>query len=102
MKSERERNLQELQDALRRAKEDCVHQVELEKLKIKQLEEDKHRLQQQVRQIIYIYHLLCCFICILEEEIFRIMLAVDHTHCIKVQIYFKLNVPFLSENKGLY
>lgn len=48
VKSERERNLQELQDALRRAKEDCVHQVELEKLKIKQLEEDKHRLQQQL------------------------------------------------------
>ncbi|XP_054998529.1 centrosomal protein of 120 kDa isoform X2 [Sorex araneus] len=48
VKSERERNLQELQDAIRRAKEDCVHQVELEKLKIKQLEEDKHRLQKQL------------------------------------------------------
>ncbi|KAG8516692.1 Centrosomal protein of 120 kDa [Galemys pyrenaicus] len=48
LKSERERNLQELQDSIRRAKEDCVHQVELERLKIKQLEEDKHRLQQQL------------------------------------------------------
>ncbi|XP_036081485.1 centrosomal protein of 120 kDa isoform X2 [Rousettus aegyptiacus] len=48
LKLERERNLQELQDSVRRAKEDCVHQVELERLKIKQLEEDKHRLQQQV------------------------------------------------------
>ena len=48
LKSERERNLQELQSSIRRAKEDCVHQVELERLKIKQLEEDKHRLQQQV------------------------------------------------------
>ncbi|XP_037657008.1 centrosomal protein of 120 kDa isoform X1 [Choloepus didactylus] len=48
LQSERERNLQELQDAIRRAKEDCVHQVELERLKIKQLEEDKHRLQQQL------------------------------------------------------
>uniref|UniRef100_A0A8C2P7U5 Centrosomal protein of 120 kDa n=2 Tax=Capra hircus TaxID=9925 RepID=A0A8C2P7U5_CAPHI len=48
LKSERERNLQELQDSIRRAKEDCVHQVELERLKMKQLEEDKHRLQQQV------------------------------------------------------
>uniref|UniRef100_A0A2K6GAH8 Centrosomal protein of 120 kDa n=1 Tax=Propithecus coquereli TaxID=379532 RepID=A0A2K6GAH8_PROCO len=48
LQSERERNMQELQDCIRRAKEDCVHQVELEKLKIKQLEEDKHRLQQQL------------------------------------------------------
>ncbi|XP_070268635.1 centrosomal protein of 120 kDa isoform X1 [Myotis yumanensis] len=48
LKSEREQNLQELQNSIRRAKEDCVHQVELERLKIKQLEEDKHRLQQQV------------------------------------------------------
>ncbi|XP_060033469.1 centrosomal protein of 120 kDa [Erinaceus europaeus] len=49
LKSERERNLQELQDSIRRAKEDCVHQVELERLKIKQLEEDKLRLQQQLK-----------------------------------------------------
>lgn len=45
---ERERNLQELQDSVRRARDDCVHQVELERLKLKQLEEDKHRLQQQL------------------------------------------------------
>ncbi|XP_006167535.1 centrosomal protein of 120 kDa isoform X2 [Tupaia chinensis] len=48
LQSERERNLQELQDSIRRAKEDCIHQVELERLKIKQIEEDKHRLQQQL------------------------------------------------------
>lgn len=48
LKLERERNLQELQDSIRRAKEDCVHQVELERLKMRQLEEDKLRLQQQV------------------------------------------------------
>ncbi|XP_029797630.1 centrosomal protein of 120 kDa isoform X1 [Suricata suricatta] len=48
LKSERERNLQELQDAIRRAREDCAHQVELERLKAKQLEEDKRRLQQQL------------------------------------------------------
>ena len=45
---ERERNLQELQDSVRRARDDCVYQVELERLKLKQLEEDKQRLQQQV------------------------------------------------------
>ncbi|KAM6222568.1 centrosomal protein of 120 kDa [Rhynchocyon petersi] len=50
LQSERERNLQELQDSIRRAKEDCVHQVELERLKIKQLEEDRHRLQQKVNE----------------------------------------------------
>ncbi|EGV94534.1 centrosomal protein of 120 kDa isoform X2 [Cricetulus griseus] len=48
LQSERERNLQELQDSIRRAKDDCVHQVDLERLKLKQLEEDKHRLQQQL------------------------------------------------------
>ncbi|NP_848801.2 centrosomal protein of 120 kDa [Mus musculus] len=45
---ERERNLQELQDSVRRARDDCVYQVELERLKLKQLEEDKQRLQQQL------------------------------------------------------
>ncbi|XP_069348958.1 centrosomal protein of 120 kDa isoform X4 [Eulemur rufifrons] len=50
LQSERERNMRELQDCIRRAKEDCVHQVELERLKIKQLEEDKHRLQQQLTE----------------------------------------------------
>ncbi|XP_034511817.1 centrosomal protein of 120 kDa isoform X2 [Ailuropoda melanoleuca] len=48
LKLERERNLLELQDSIRRAKEDCVHQVELERLKMRQLEDDKVRLQQQL------------------------------------------------------
>ncbi|KAL1773367.1 centrosomal protein of 120 kDa isoform X1 [Sigmodon hispidus] len=48
LQSERERNLQDLQDSVRRTKDDCVHQVELERLKLKQLEADKHRLQQQL------------------------------------------------------
>ncbi|XP_045650800.1 centrosomal protein of 120 kDa isoform X1 [Ursus americanus] len=48
LKLERERNLQELQDSIRRAKEDCVHQVELERRRMRQLEDDKVRLQQQL------------------------------------------------------
>ncbi|XP_033622261.1 centrosomal protein of 120 kDa isoform X4 [Fukomys damarensis] len=48
LQSEREQNLKELQDSVRRVREDCIHQVELERLKIKQLQEDKHRLQQQL------------------------------------------------------
>lgn len=48
MQAEHERNLQELQDSVRRAREEREHQVELERSKIKQLEEDKLRLQQQV------------------------------------------------------
>ncbi|XP_023571099.1 centrosomal protein of 120 kDa isoform X1 [Octodon degus] len=48
LQSERERNLKELQDSIRRVKEDCIHQTELERLKTRQLEEDKHRLQQQL------------------------------------------------------
>ncbi|XP_042530326.1 centrosomal protein of 120 kDa isoform X1 [Dipodomys spectabilis] len=58
LQSERERNLQELQDSIRRAKEDCVHQVELERLKTRQMEEDKHRLQQQLNDAENKYKLL--------------------------------------------
>uniref|UniRef100_A0A674K6K2 Centrosomal protein of 120 kDa n=1 Tax=Terrapene triunguis TaxID=2587831 RepID=A0A674K6K2_9SAUR len=48
LQAQHERNFQELQDSVRRVKEECAHQVELERSKIKQLEEDKVRLQQQV------------------------------------------------------
>ncbi|XP_051498068.1 centrosomal protein of 120 kDa isoform X2 [Apus apus] len=48
LQAEHERKLQELQDSMRRAKEECTHQVELERSKIKQLEEDKLRLHQQL------------------------------------------------------
>ncbi|XP_065512156.1 centrosomal protein of 120 kDa [Caloenas nicobarica] len=48
LQAEHERNLQELQDSVRRAREECAHQVELERSKIKQLEEDKLHLQQQL------------------------------------------------------
>ncbi|XP_025919701.1 centrosomal protein of 120 kDa isoform X2 [Apteryx mantelli] len=48
LQAEYERNMQELQDSVRRAKEECAHQVELERSKIRQLEEDKLRLQQQL------------------------------------------------------
>ncbi|NXQ33848.1 CE120 protein, partial [Alaudala cheleensis] len=48
VQAEHERNLQVLQDSLRRAREDCAHQLELERSKIKQLEEDKLRLHQQL------------------------------------------------------
>ncbi|NWV00024.1 CE120 protein, partial [Upupa epops] len=44
---EHEQNVQELQNSVRRAREECAHHVELERSKIKQLEEDKVRLQQQ-------------------------------------------------------
>ncbi|NWR02049.1 CE120 protein, partial [Paradoxornis webbianus] len=48
LQAEHERNLQVLQDSLHRAREECAHQIELERSKIKQLEEDKHRLHQQL------------------------------------------------------
>ncbi|KFZ58433.1 Centrosomal protein of 120 kDa, partial [Antrostomus carolinensis] len=49
LQAEHERNLQELQDSVRRAREDCAYQVELERSKIKQVEEGKLRLQQQAK-----------------------------------------------------
>ncbi|NXM24324.1 CE120 protein, partial [Oxyruncus cristatus] len=48
LQAEHERNLQVLQDSVRRAREECAHQLELERSKIKQLEEDKLRLHQQL------------------------------------------------------
>ncbi|XP_077147170.1 centrosomal protein of 120 kDa [Ranitomeya variabilis] len=45
-----ERSVQERQDSIRRVREDCVHQIEMERLKIRQLEEDKLRLQQQLQE----------------------------------------------------
>ncbi|XP_054843494.1 centrosomal protein of 120 kDa [Eublepharis macularius] len=48
LQAEHERNLQELQDTIRRVKEESAHQVELEKSRIKQLEENRIHLQQQI------------------------------------------------------
>ncbi|NXN12371.1 CE120 protein, partial [Indicator maculatus] len=48
LQAEHERSLQELQDSVRRAREECAHHIELEKSKVKQVEEDKLRLQQQL------------------------------------------------------
>ncbi|XP_039423231.1 centrosomal protein of 120 kDa isoform X1 [Corvus cornix cornix] len=48
LQAEHERNLQVLQDSVRRAREECAHQLELERSKMKQLEEDKVRLHQQL------------------------------------------------------
>ncbi|XP_068103035.1 centrosomal protein of 120 kDa [Hyperolius riggenbachi] len=53
-----ERSTQERQDSIRRIREDCLHQIELERLKIKQLEEDKHRLQQQLHEAEHKFKLL--------------------------------------------
>ncbi|NWT79817.1 CE120 protein, partial [Lanius ludovicianus] len=48
LQAKHERNLQVLQDSMRRAREECAHQLELERSKIKQLEEDNVRLHQQL------------------------------------------------------
>ncbi|XP_065600391.1 centrosomal protein of 120 kDa [Cyrtonyx montezumae] len=48
LQAEHEQNKQEIQDSVRRTREECAHQVELERSKIKQLGEDKLRMQQQL------------------------------------------------------
>lgn len=48
MHVEHEFSMRELQDNTRRLREDCAHQVELERSKVRQLEEDLARRQQQV------------------------------------------------------
>lgn len=55
---ERERSIQERQDAIRRIREDCLHQIELERLKTKPLEEDKLRLQHQLQEAEHKFKLL--------------------------------------------
>ncbi|KAG9487890.1 hypothetical protein GDO78_007602 [Eleutherodactylus coqui] len=53
-----ERSVQERQDTIRRVREDCAHQIELERLKVRQLEEDKIRLQQQLQEAEHKFKLL--------------------------------------------
>ncbi|XP_036383260.1 centrosomal protein of 120 kDa [Megalops cyprinoides] len=48
MRAEHEFAMRELQDSGRRLREDCAHQVELERSKVRQLEEERARQQQQV------------------------------------------------------
>ncbi|XP_026782191.3 centrosomal protein of 120 kDa isoform X1 [Pangasianodon hypophthalmus] len=48
MHVEHEFSMRELQDSTRRLREDCAHQVDLERSKVRQLEEDLARRQQQV------------------------------------------------------
>lgn len=48
MHVEHEFSMRELQDSTRRLREDCAHQVELERSKVRQLEEDLVKHQQQV------------------------------------------------------
>ncbi|XP_053480960.1 centrosomal protein of 120 kDa isoform X2 [Ictalurus furcatus] len=49
MHVEHEFSMRELQDSTRRLREDCAHQVELERSKVRQLEEDLVKHQQQTR-----------------------------------------------------
>lgn len=58
LRTDHERGLQELQDSMRRVREDCAHQIELEKSRFRQLEEEKLRLQQQVHETEHKFKLL--------------------------------------------
>ncbi|KAJ8262749.1 hypothetical protein COCON_G00152060 [Conger conger] len=49
MRAEHDFSMRELQDSGRRLREDCAHQVELERSKVRQAEEDCSRLQQQIQ-----------------------------------------------------
>ncbi|KAL7988832.1 hypothetical protein Chor_007751 [Crotalus horridus] len=50
LQAEHERNQQEVQDTIRRVKQECAHQIELERVRIRQFEEDKIRAQEQLYQ----------------------------------------------------
>lgn len=50
MRAEHEVKARELQDSGRRLREDCAHQVELERSKVRQLEDQLKRQQQQIKE----------------------------------------------------
>lgn len=50
MRAEHEVKTRELQDSGRRLREDCAHQVELERSKVRQLEDQLNRQQQQIKE----------------------------------------------------
>ncbi|XP_062854380.1 centrosomal protein of 120 kDa isoform X2 [Trichomycterus rosablanca] len=58
MRVEHEFSMRELQESTRRLREDCTHQVELERSKVRQLEEDLARQQQQSKDAEKKYKLL--------------------------------------------
>ncbi|XP_078422984.1 centrosomal protein of 120 kDa isoform X2 [Cetorhinus maximus] len=58
LQEDHDRSLREMQETTRRCTEDSVRQVELEKLKFNQLEQDKLRLQQQLHEAEQKYKLL--------------------------------------------
>ncbi|XP_066499742.1 centrosomal protein of 120 kDa [Hoplias malabaricus] len=58
MRAEHEFSIRELQDSSRRLREDCAHQVELERSKVRQLEEELARQQQQLTDTETKYKLL--------------------------------------------
>ncbi|XP_078070712.1 centrosomal protein of 120 kDa isoform X1 [Mustelus asterias] len=58
LQDDHDRSLREMQETTRRSTEDSVRQVELEKLKLNQVEQDKLRLQQQLHEAEQKYKLL--------------------------------------------
>jgi len=48
LEREHERKMTEMREAARRMKDDCLHQVEMERMKMKDLEQQKQRLVEQV------------------------------------------------------
>jgi len=48
LEREHERKMTEMREAARRMKDDCSHQVEMERMKVKDLEQQKQRLVEQV------------------------------------------------------
>ncbi|XP_055489098.1 LOW QUALITY PROTEIN: centrosomal protein of 120 kDa [Leucoraja erinacea] len=58
LQDDHDRKLREMQDTTRRSTTDATHQVELERLKFNQLQDDKLRLQQQLHEAEQKYKLL--------------------------------------------
>ncbi|XP_078253137.1 centrosomal protein of 120 kDa [Rhinoraja longicauda] len=58
LQDDHDRKLREMQDTTRRSTTDAAHQVELERLKFNQLQDDKLRLQQQLHEAEQKYKLL--------------------------------------------
>ncbi|XP_041957044.1 centrosomal protein of 120 kDa isoform X2 [Alosa sapidissima] len=88
LRAEHEFSVRELQDSGRRLREDCTHQVELERAKVRQLEEENTRLQQQLLDADSKYKLL--------EKEFQLFREQQHTRP-EVRLQSEINLLRLEK-----
>ncbi|XP_028851880.1 centrosomal protein of 120 kDa [Denticeps clupeoides] len=88
MRAGHESSMRDLQDNSRRLREDCAHQVDLERSKVRQLEEENARLQQQLSDAASRFKLL--------ERDFQLFREQQHTRP-EIQLQSEVNLLRLEK-----